>query len=579
MLIALRLAEGIGLDEQERAAGEAVAAGVMIRPMGAEARHDLVRSGWEALSEADWDGARSAFEQALELGEDAEALDGLGRALHFLGEYAPAIELTERAFAAYRQLDKLVEGADCARWLAFLHGAINSNMAAASGWMARAETLLGRASECAGHGWLALDRAPFTDDAAERERLAAAALAIGRRFGDVDLEYDALALRGEAFVAAGRVAEGMQLIDEAMTAVSAGEVVGVVPVGDIYCRLLSACEIALDVTRAEQWMSVAGRFEAWSDFVSPVCRSHYGGILIAVGRWNEAEEELVAAIRTFERSYRLMRGSPLVKLADLRVRQGRLDEARRLLEGNESHPIARRALATIALARGEVALAEDLTRLCLGGEAVSDPGCAPALELLVQIRLARDDVSGATEALEWLTELAADSGDGPAAAFAELAAGRVRAVEGDERSSTHLQAALRSFTGLDLPLEAARAQLELSRAIAQPAPEAAVAEARLALRTFERIGANADANAAAGLLRELGAGGRAWPKDYGPLTKRETEVLSLLAGGCSNAEIAGRLFISRRTAEHHVAHILSKLNLRSRAEAAAFAVRELPEDP
>ena len=155
----------------------------------------------------------------------------------------------------------------------------------------------------------------------------------------------------------------------------------------------------------------------------------------------------------------------------------------------------------------------------------------------------------------------------------------MRAAEGDGRASTHLQAALRSFTALDLPLEAGRAQLELARAVAQLAPEAAVAEARLALRTLERIGATADADAAAGLLRQLGTVGRAWPKHYGALTKRETEVLSLLAGGCSNAEIAERLYISRRTAEHHVAHILSKLDLRSRAEAAAYAVRELPEDP
>jgi DNA-binding NarL/FixJ family response regulator len=538
-----------------------------------------MREGWKALAEADWDGARSSFEQACERGESAEALDGLSRALHFQGEYTRAIELTERAFAAYRQLNKPVEAADRARWLAFLHGTINSNMAVASGWMARAETLLGNTDECAGHGWLALDHAPFTDDLAERERLAAAALAIGRRFGDVDLEYDALSLLGESYVAAGRVTEGMRLIDEAMTAVSAGEVVGIVPIGDICCRLLSACEIALDITRAEQWMSVAGRFDAWSDFVSPVCRTHYGGILIAVGRWAEAEGELLAAIRTFENSYRLMRGSPLVKLADLRVRQGRLDEARRLLEGNESHPVARRALATIALTRGEIALAEDLVRLCLDGEPNSDPGCAPALELLVQVRLARDDVGGAAQALERLSELASASGDARAAAFAELAAGRVRAAEGDERTSTHLQAAVRTFAALDLPLEAARAQLELARGIAQSAPEAAVAEARLALRTFERIGATADADAATALLRQLGTGGRAWPKHYGALTKRETEVLSLLAAGCSNVEIAERLYISRRTAEHHVAHILSKLDLRSRAEAAAFAVRELPEDP
>lgn len=80
------------------------------------------------------------------------------------------------------------------------------------------------------------------------------------------------------------------------------------------------------------------------------------------------------------------------------------------------------------------------------------------------------------------------------------------------------------------------------------------------------------------LLRRLGAGGRSWPKRYGALTKRETEVLGLLATGCSNAEIGERLYISRRTAEHHVASILSKLDLRSRAEAAAYAVRERSED-
>ncbi|MFN2509779.1 MAG: hypothetical protein ABR589_13565, partial [Chthoniobacterales bacterium] len=116
------------------------------------------------------------------------------------------------------------------------------------------------------------------EDAAKRENLATAALSIARRHNDVDLEYDALSLLGESYVAAGRLAEGMKLIDEAMTAVSAGEVAGIVPVGDILCRLLSACEAALDIVRAEQWMSVAGRYEAWSDFVSPVCRNHYGGI-------------------------------------------------------------------------------------------------------------------------------------------------------------------------------------------------------------------------------------------------------------------------------------------------------------
>src|SRR3954454_2191266 len=454
-----------------------------------ESVSDTLSAGQTALASADLETARARFDEAYEGEESAEALDGLGRALHFQREYAQAIDVSERAFAAYRRAGDTVAAAACARWLAFLHGAINCNMAAAGGWMARAESLLDDAEECAGHGWLALDRAPFTDVAAERQQLAAAALAIARRYGDVDLEFDAMALLGEAYVADGLVAKGMKLIDEAMTAVSAGEVAGIVAVGDILCRLLSACETAMDLARAEQWMSVAGRYEAWSDWVSPVCRNHYGGILLAVGRLQDAEEELVAAVRTFERGYRLMLSSPLVKLADLRARQGRFEEAKRLLEGHESHPIARRTLAAVAFARGEEALAEELVELCLDGAGDADPDCASALELLVQIRVARDDVPGAAEALARLTELAHASGDARAGAYAELATGRVRASERDERASTHLQTAMRNFSALDLQLESGRAQLALARAIAGRAPEAGVGEARAALRVFERIGA------------------------------------------------------------------------------------------
>jgi DNA-binding NarL/FixJ family response regulator len=538
----------------------------------------VLGDGWDALAAADWPAARAVFEGALAEGETGEALDGLSQALHFQREYDAAIDVKERAFAAYRSEGRPADAADTARWLAFLHGTYHGNYAVASGWMGRAQSLLEDVEECASHGWLVLDGAVFARDSKEREQCAASALTIAKRFGDIDLEFDALALLGETYVATGRVAEGMRLLDEAMAAVAGGEVVAHGAVGEICCRLLSACEHATDVRRAEEWMALADRLVAWTDFVRPTCRTHYGGILIALGRWTEAETELRDAIETFERGYRGDGTFPLVRLADLRVRQGRYEEAERLLEGVEWHPTARRAAATIALARGDLGLAEQMTQLCFEGSDPADPRCGPLLELLLEIQVGRQETKAARETLARLETLASDTGDELVRAFAELGAGRMGAAEGSEHAAAHLVSALEAFSELNLPHEAGRARLQLASALSAASPEAAAREAKLALAAFERLGAARNADAAAALLRELGAGGRAWPRGHGQLTKRESEVLPLVAAGLSNADIAERLYISRRTAEHHVGSIISKLGLRNRAEAAAYAVRELPQD-
>jgi DNA-binding NarL/FixJ family response regulator/tetratricopeptide (TPR) repeat protein len=535
-----------------------------------------------ALAESDWERAGARFEQALQLADDARAHDGHAQALQWLGRFDDAIAARERAFAAYERAGDPLAAAGQARWLAFLHGAVHGNEAAAMGWFGRAQSLLEGLPESAEHGWLAFDRAPLVSGRDEREQLAAEALRVGRSCGDRDLEFGALALLGETYVYAGHAGEGMQLIDQAMAAVSSGEVRGVVTAGDIYCRLLSACERTGDVKRAEQWMAVTERFVERSGYslVSTSCRMHYGAILTEIGRWDEAEQELLAALRVSDDGYRGMRTFPLVRLAALRVRQGRFEEAERLLESNDWHPLARRSLAAIALARGEYALAEDLVGICLASEEAADPACAPLLELLVEVRLTRSDSDGARAALDALDELAGRSRDARAAAFAHLAAGRLAAAGAGERATSAFQAAIECFASLQLPYDAARARLELAKAIAASAPAAALAEARKAAHEFARLGAARHSDVAAALLRRLGAGGgRSWPKGSGELTQREREVLSLLAEGLSNAEIADRLVISRRTAEHHVASILSKLGLRSRAEAAAHAIRQQSERP
>lgn len=512
-------------------------------------------------------------------GETADVLAELGRTAEVDGELARALELLERAYAAYRREERAEEAADTALRVAFLHATVHGELAVARGWLARAERLLEGREDCAARGWVTLFRAPFSRDPAERGGLAESALATARRFRDTDLEFEALALLGETRVASGRIADGMRLLDEAMAAVSCGEVTSPTAAGDISCRLLSACEQAADVRRAEQWLAQIERRVAWRSFVRPTCRTHYGGILTALGRWAEAESELVAALRGFDEGYRAERVYPQARLADLRVRQGRLEEAELLLDGVEWHPLARRARAMIALARGEYERAAEHTRLCLDDSAPADVSCVPLLALLVEVELIRGDRAAATRALERLAPWRRGGADAWAEAFAHLAEGRVEATQDAASAIEHLKRAVASFATLDLPLEAARAQLALAEALAVDAPYAAIDEAQLALAAFERLGAARDADTAAGLLRRLGTTGRARPRRPGALTTREREVLALLGAGLSNAQIAERLVISPRTAEHHVASILAKLGLRSRSAAAAYAVRSGAEDP
>jgi DNA-binding NarL/FixJ family response regulator len=139
----------------------------------------------------------------------------------------------------------------------------------------------------------------------------------------------------------------------------------------------------------------------------------------------------------------------------------------------------------------------------------------------------------------------------------------------------HLEDAVARFAAIDYPLEEARARLALARVQAAAGSPFALASARSAREVFERLGARKDADRAAALLREQGVAGRGTARgDRDHLTAREREVLALIAAGLSNAQIAERLVIAPKTAEHHVGHVLAKLGVRSRAEAAAHAVRE-----
>ncbi|NMN96509.1 LuxR C-terminal-related transcriptional regulator [Antrihabitans stalactiti] len=540
---------------------------------------DLVAEGRAALHCGDAAGARLAFERAREQSAEGVVLEGLARAAYLAMDYPPAVENWERAYAAYRESGDFVGAVRVARTLGYMYFSVVGDFAVANGWIARAKTLLAGAPDSTEEGWVALNIGMFEGNRERKELRFREALAVARRLGDIDLECVALAYLGASCVHADRAEEGMALLDESLAAVAGSEVDDFTVLEEIFCQLFSACERAHDVNRADQWIRIGEAIAARRQLpaVSAFCRTHYGGVLTAAGRWPEADATLTAAVRLWGLGKRsLLQGGAQIRLADLRARQGKLEEAEQLLVGLEADPEAARPLVAIHLSNGATTLARDVVERALAQLDPDSSAAAPLLELLVGVHLSAGQLDAAGCAAEQLTACAVRHPSPFVRATAALANGRVHIAAGTgvAEAQSCLREALAGFLSAQAPMEIARTRLELAKALRVECPEVALVEARAALDGFSRLQAARYADEAAAVLRSLGVRTAAARKGDSVLTKREVEVLDLLGHGLSNPEISDRLFISRKTVEHHVGNILSKLGLRSRGEAAAFAVRK-----
>jgi tetratricopeptide (TPR) repeat protein len=265
-------------------------------------RSPLIDQGWAALRDGDAAAARRAFGSALAEGTSGEVLEGLAEALYLERQYAAAATHYERAYAAYRREGRSMAAGRAARAVAWITGNVLGDWAVQSGWFARARTILEEAgTDRPERGWVLLIRAYAEPDTQVREALLGEAIAVGRRFGDPDVEFEALSYLGGVYLMTGRVEEGLVLFDEALAAICAGELREVATEDSIMCGLFWACELVNDVPRADQWMRAAADLLGRRNVVAAFCRAHYGGILTAAGRWDEAETALVQAARHFDR--------------------------------------------------------------------------------------------------------------------------------------------------------------------------------------------------------------------------------------------------------------------------------------
>lgn len=541
---------------------------------------ELLDEARTALRAGDAAGARRALETAaVEAGGDDPALlECFARVAYLELDFSSASECWQRAYAAYRSADDLLGAVRVARSLAPLYGMVFGDAAVMSGWLARAQTLLGDSTDSAEAGWVELNIGMFETARERKNEHLRAALVIARRLGDTDLEVVSLAYLGASLVHAGRTEEGMRLLDESLAAVAGSEVDSFQVLEEVFCQLFSACEHAHDVGRADQWIRVGEQLAARRRLpsVAAFCHTHYGGLLTVAGRWTEADAALTEAVQLWALGWRSLRPGALARLAELRVRQGRYEEAEQLVDGLGVNADTARPLAAIHLARGEGAAARDVLASALEQTDPSSTAAVPLLAMLVDVGLATGSLDDAEATATRLATLATQTNSGYARAESAFARARVCAARGDGDVVACLREAIAGFTSGMMPIEAARCRLELASVLAVDHPEVAIAEARMARAAFESGNASGHADAAAALLRSLGAPPPPRPGIDGLLTRREAEVLALLGAGFSNPEIADRLYISRKTVEHHVSNVLAKLNLRSRAEAAAYAARANP---
>lgn len=521
--------------------------------------------------------ARDSFRAALEVGETPEALNGLGQALWWLGETHDSIDCRERAYAGFRRRPDPVQAATVALVLCLHYRANMGNLAASVGWLARARRLVQEFQLDDFQGWLLLMEAAQAEDPARGEKLARDTQELAKRSTDLDLELCALAQIGSCLVKQGKVDEGLVFLDEAMAGSLGGEGGDFDTVVFTSCEMIGSCTRCAEFERAVQWIRAADRFTKryGCPFLYVYCRTLYGSVLVATGDWGRAEEELKTALKESLGSQPTLHSLAVATLAELRVAQGRIEEAERLVAGLQDEGPAASAVAAIHLARRKPALAQATVQPVLETVGKNEVERALLLELIGEAEIARGEHDPATERGRELAELGTALECGVIVARGERLWGHALSDRGDgPEARRHLDAALSEFVRLGMPFEAARCHLLLAESLKAADPEVAVAEARAALSVFEDLGAGSGADASAALLRELGVrAARIGPKGLGTLTKREQEVLALLGEGLSNPEIAGRLYISRKTVEHHVAAILSKLGIRSRAEAAAEAIR------
>lgn len=535
---------------------------------------EAVDAGRRAFDRWAW---REAYDQLAAVDEQgalgAADLDRLGMAAYLTGEMEPSVASWERAHRGYVADGETARGIRCAVWLG-LTLILRGEHARGGGWLGRAHRVLEEAAlDCVEQGYLQLPvalQALYGGDADAAYTTFVEVSGVADRFGDPDLGALGRLGQGQALIARDEAARGVGLLDEAMVAVTAGEVSPIVA-GIIYCAVILACRDVFDVRRAQEWTAALSRWCAAQPDLKPYrgqCLVHRSELMALRGEWTDAMEEIQQACEQLSGPPAdPVMGMALYQQAELRRLRGEFARAEDNYRqaGSWGHPM-QPGLALLRLAQGRLSDAGAAIR-----HAVSEADGAVArsrnLAAYVEVMLAAGDAGAARAAVDELYEITTTFGSVYLRAVVAHARGSVLLAEGDAASAcVELRRAWIAWQELDAPYETARVRLRMAQACQRLGDhDTSAMELDAARRIFEQLGAVPALTEAQRLATTE------QPPATGALTAREVEVLRLVATGASNREVADTLVISGRTVARHLSNMFTKLGISSRSAATAYA--------
>jgi DNA-binding CsgD family transcriptional regulator/tetratricopeptide (TPR) repeat protein len=528
--------------------------------------------GREAYTRQAWLDAREALSRADEQ-EPLELEDVVLLAISnvMLGRDDDAIGFLERAHHGYLTAGKPLRAVWCAFWIG-INLALRGEIGPGSGWFGRAQRILDREEgESVERGYLLMPLVFQHEAAGDFETaatVAGEAAAVAERFGDRDLFALAVFGQGYMLIKAGRVSEGLALLDEGMVAVMAEDLLPMVT-GIVYCGVILACQEVFEVRRAREWTEALTRWaRGQPDLVAYTgrCLLHRAEIMQLHGSWPSALEEVRLAARRFVETSNRAAGVAHYREAELLRLQGEYEAAEAAYReasraGWEPQP----GLAQLRLAQGRAEAAARSIRRA-HAEHTEPLKLVALLPAYVEIMLAIGETEEARNACRELEKIAKRYESTMIAAMVAYARGAVLLADDDPQAAlTTLRGAWQVWEALEAPYEIARTRILISQACgALGDEEAAALELEAARGTFEVLGAAPDVARVDSLTT-----GR--PRETHGLSGRELEVLRLVAAGRSNKVIAAELVLSEHTVARHVQNIFAKLGVSSRAAATAFA--------